>query len=90
MFEQNNVGVQMKTPLAEYIEGVATGVVPADAATLSYIAEATTQILDNIDGTPCTYFHQLNNIYSNFYHMYTYIHFRRRNVLRRGRRGRRQ
>lgn len=51
MFEQNNVGVQMKTHLAEYIENVATGAVAADPATFAFIADATTQILDNIDGT---------------------------------------
>lgn len=50
MFEQNNVGVQMKTPLASYIEGLVAGSVIADPATLALVADATTQILDNIDG----------------------------------------
>lgn len=51
MFEQNNVGVQMKTHLAEYIEGLVEGTVTADPATYAIVADATTQILDNIDGS---------------------------------------
>jgi len=51
MFEQNNVGVQMKTHLAEYIEGLVAGAVTADSSTFAFVADATTQILDNIDGT---------------------------------------
>ena len=50
MFEQNNVGVQMKTPLAEYVENIVSGATAADPATLAFIADAATQILDNIEG----------------------------------------
>lgn len=47
MFEQNNVGVQMKTPLAEYVEGLISGAVTADAPTLAFIADAATQIVQH-------------------------------------------
>lgn len=51
MFEQNNVGVQMKTPLGEYMEKLVAGTVSADPTTLAFLADTTTQILDNIEGS---------------------------------------
>ena len=53
MFEQNNVGVQLKSSVASYVEGVLSGQLGEacrDAATSSHLLEATNRILDSIDG----------------------------------------
>jgi hypothetical protein len=58
MFEQNNVGVQMKTPLAECVEKMVAPESAVDPAVSARMLEATQCILDNIDGeitrTICT------------------------------------
>jgi hypothetical protein len=53
MFEQNNVGVQMKSPLAECVEKMVAPESAVDPAVSARMLEATQCILDNIDGT-CT------------------------------------
>lgn len=53
MFEQNNVGVQLKSSVASYVEGILSGQLGEacrDAATSSHLLEATNRILDSIDG----------------------------------------
>jgi len=53
MFEQNNVGVQLKNSVASYVEGILSGQLGEacrDAATSSHLLEATNRILDSIDG----------------------------------------
>jgi hypothetical protein len=54
MFEQNNVGVQLKTPLANYVETLlessAAAPAAAVAAAAAYLVDATERILDNIEG----------------------------------------
>lgn len=50
MFEQNNVGVQMRTPLSEYVQRIVAPDTAADPVTTAYVLEASQRILDNIDG----------------------------------------
>jgi hypothetical protein len=50
MFEQNNVGVQMKSPLAECVEKMVAPGSAVDPAVSVRMLEATQCILDNIDG----------------------------------------
>ena len=53
MFEQNNVGVHLKSSVASYVEGILSGQLGEecrDAATSSHLLEATNRILDSIDG----------------------------------------
>lgn len=53
MFEQNNVGVQMKSSVAYYIEQLVNGSLPnasRDIENCLYLNDATERILDNIEG----------------------------------------
>ena len=50
MFEQNNVGVQMKMPLAEYVERMITPGAAVDPVDSAHMLDATKRIVDNIDG----------------------------------------
>lgn len=51
MFEQNNVGVQMKSPLAGFVELLtSSSMVVVDAAVTAQVLDATERILDNIEG----------------------------------------
>lgn len=50
MFEQNNVGVQMKMPLAEYVERMIAADAVVNPSEAAHMLEATKRIVDNIDG----------------------------------------
>jgi hypothetical protein len=59
MFEQNNVGVQMKIPISNFVEQLVQQAreKPSQDA-LTYINEATIQILDNVEGMYECVFHR--------------------------------
>lgn len=50
MFEQNNVGVQMKLPLAEAVEQMLSAGASPDPAAAAFLKDSLQRILDNIDG----------------------------------------
>lgn len=56
MFEQNNVGVQMKSPLAEYVEALTSGAAVVDAALAAQVLDSAERILDNIEGAALNFF----------------------------------
>jgi hypothetical protein len=51
MFEQNNVGVQMKMPVAEAVEAMLAPGAATDPAAAAYLKDSLQRIIDNIDGT---------------------------------------